>query len=89
MIILQKIAQQKTEKETDQIQHMFYLDEEQTSLTMLATDTYDSLNHIGSLEEIKSEHLIIECKNDPTTFLPLSANIGGQLKPNKKKKLDI
>ena len=36
---------------------MFNLGEEQTSLRMLMTDTYDNLNHVGSLEEIKSEHL--------------------------------
>ena len=47
----------KVEKEADQIQQMFNLDEEQTWLKMLATNAYDSLNHIGSLEEIKSEHL--------------------------------
>ena len=47
----------KTEKETDQIQQMFNLDEEETSLKMLATDIYDSLNHVGSLEVIKSGHL--------------------------------
>ena len=36
---------------------MFDLDEEQTSLKMLATDKYDSLNQVGSLDKIKSEHL--------------------------------
>ena len=36
---------------------MFNLDEELTSLKTLATDTYDGLNHIASLEEIKLEHL--------------------------------
>ena len=36
---------------------MFNLDEEQTSLEILAKDTYDSLSHVGSLEEIKSEQL--------------------------------
>ena len=38
---------------------MFNLDEEQTSLKTLATDNYDSLNCVGSLEEIKSEKLNI------------------------------
>ena len=47
----------KVEKETDQILQMFNLDEVQTSLKTLATHTYDSLNHTGSLEEVKSEHL--------------------------------
>ena len=36
---------------------MLNLDEEQTSFKMLATDTYDSLSRIGSLEEVKSELL--------------------------------
>ena len=47
----------KIEKQTDQIQQMFNLEEEQTSVKTLAADTYDSLNHTASLEEIKSEHL--------------------------------
>ena len=47
----------KVEKETDQIQQMFNLDKEQTSLKMIARYTYDSLNRVGSLEKIKSEHL--------------------------------
>ena len=33
----------KEEKEIEQIQQMFSLDEEQTSLKALATDTYDKL----------------------------------------------
>ena len=36
---------------------MFNLDEEHTSLKTLAADMYESLNHVGSLEDIKSEHL--------------------------------
>ena len=36
---------------------MFNLDEGQTSLKMFTTDTYDGLHQVGSLEEIKSEHL--------------------------------
>ena len=47
----------KEEREIDQIQQMFNLDEEQTSLRMLATDTYDSFSQVGSLEEIRSAHL--------------------------------
>ena len=34
----------KVEKERDQIQQMFNLDEDQTSLKTLATDTYDGLD---------------------------------------------
>ena len=39
------------EREIEQIQQMFNLDEE-TSLKALATDTYDCLNKINSLENI-------------------------------------
>ena len=37
----------KEEREIHQIQQMFNLDEEQISLRMLATDTYDNLNHLS------------------------------------------
>ena len=47
----------KEERETDQIQQMFNLDKEQTSLKTLFTNTYDSLNHVSSWEEVRSEHL--------------------------------
>ena len=40
----QEQVPKETERETDQIQQMFKLDEEPTSLKMLATDTYDSFN---------------------------------------------
>ena len=47
MITLQKIVlHQKEDSEMKQIQQMFNLDEEQTSLKTLATDTYDSRNKI-------------------------------------------
>ena len=47
----------KLEKETDKIQQMFNMDEEQTSLKTLVTDTYDTINRIGTVEEIAREHL--------------------------------
>ena len=49
----------KEERDIEQIQQMFNLDEGQTSLKMLATDTYDSLDKINSLEDITlaQEHL--------------------------------
>ena len=48
----------KKERETKQIQQVFNLDEEQTSLKTLATDdTYNSLGHVSWLEEVRSEHL--------------------------------
>ena len=36
---------------------MFNLEEEQTLLKTLVTDTFDNLKQVGYLEEIKSEHL--------------------------------
>ena len=47
----------KEEREIEQIQQMFNLDEEQTSLKALTTETYDSLNKINSIENIGQEHL--------------------------------
>ena len=41
----------------EQIQQMFNLDEEQTSLKALATDMYDSLNKINSLENMRQGNL--------------------------------
>ena len=39
---------------------MFNLDEEQTSLKMLATVMYDSINKTNSLENIRQEHLNLQ-----------------------------
>ena len=49
----------KEEREINQIQQMFNLDEGQTSLKTLATDTYDSLDKTNSLENVTlmQEHL--------------------------------
>ena len=47
----------KEEREIEQIQQMFNLDEEQTSLKAPPTDMYDSLNKINSIENIRQEHL--------------------------------
>ena len=50
----------KLEKEAEQMQKMFNMDEEQTSLKTLATDTYDSLNQVSSMKEISTEHLNLQ-----------------------------
>ena len=49
----------KDERKIEQIEQMFNLDEEQTSVKMLPADTYKSLNKINSLEYIRltQEHL--------------------------------
>ena len=48
------------EKGAEQIQQLCNLDKEQTSLKTLATDTYDSLSKINSLEDIA---IAKECLN--------------------------
>ena len=47
----------KVEKESEKIQQMYNMDEEQTALKLLATDTYDSLNRINSMDETAMDHL--------------------------------
>ena len=47
----------KVEKESEQIQQMFNMDEEQTALKLLVTDTYDSLNKINSIDDTIVDHL--------------------------------
>ena len=42
----------KEDRQAKQIQQLFNLDKEQTSLETLATDTYDNLGKINSLEDI-------------------------------------
>ena len=36
---------------------MYNMDEEQATLELLSTDTYDSLNRINSIDEIAMDHL--------------------------------
>ena len=36
---------------------MYNMDEEQTTLKLLATDTYDSLNKINLIDETAMDHL--------------------------------
>ena len=50
-------ATYKEEREIEEIQQMFNPDEEQTSLKVFATDIYDSLNKINSLENMRPGHL--------------------------------
>ena len=47
----------KEEKESEQIQHMYTMNEEQTTLKLLATDIYNSLNRINSIDETAKDHL--------------------------------
>ena len=75
----------KEEREMEQIQQMFNLDEDQTSLKMLTTDMHDTLHKIffGECNNSAGTFKLIEGKNDPTTFLPLNENIGGQIRSDK------
>ena len=50
----------KLEKETEQIQWMYNMDKEHTSLKTLVTDTYISLDQIGSVNEITTDHLNLQ-----------------------------
>ena len=45
------------EKESEQIQQMYNIDEEQTAFKGLATDTYDNLNRINSVDKSIVDHL--------------------------------
>ena len=56
------------EKEAEHIQQIFSMDDEQTSLKMLVTDTYDNLERVGTTDEITRLCKRIEGKNGPTTF---------------------
>ena len=47
----------ESQKEVGQTQQMFNVDEEQTSLKTLATDMYDSLNWVSSINEKAADHL--------------------------------
>ena len=79
----------KEERETEQIQQLFNLDEEQTSLKTLATDMYDSLSKINShsfnLYYIKGKDMILSDflsrqkhnDSDPHEIIPLSFNMYG------------
>ena len=40
-----------------QIKQMYNMDEEQTALKLLATDTFDRLNSINLIEEKPMDHL--------------------------------
>ena len=47
----------QVEKEAEQIQQMYNMDEEQTALKVLATDTFENLNRINSVDETIVGHL--------------------------------
>ena len=63
---------------------MLNLDEEQTSLKTLDTDTHDSLNKINFFRKYETGTFkLIEGKNGATTFLPLNTSIGRHIRLDK------
>ena len=47
----------QVEKESKQIQQMYNMDRKQAALKMLATDAYNYLNRINSVDETIVDHL--------------------------------
>ena len=73
----------REEKEIEQLQQMLNLEDEQTSLKSLVTNTQDTFGRANSEEKFKTGTFkLIKGRNDPTTFLPLSPKIGGQITNN-------
>ena len=80
MIILLKPVQiHKQKKKSEQIQQMNNLDEEQTTLKVLATDMYDKFIRTYS-DNLIGDHLNVLKVRMPPTFLPLNTKIGGPVK---------
>ena len=78
----------KVEREIEQMQQIFNLDEGQTSFKTLATGMYDSLDKNKFFRRYNTTTRPLKCiegRNDPTTFLPLSTNVGRQIRLNKHK----
>ena len=46
----------REERELEQLQQMLNLDDEQTSLKLLATNTHENLNRISSEEDLRPGH---------------------------------
>ena len=47
----------REERELEQLQQMLNLDDEQTSLKSLATNTHDNLNKVSAEEDLRPAHL--------------------------------
>ena len=70
----------ETEREPEQIQQMYNLDENQIALKVLVADTYKIRWHYRSLKLIKG-------KNGTTTFFTLNTKIDGPVKCAKDKEI--
>ena len=76
----------REEKELEQLQQMFNLEDEKTSLQSLIINTQDNFNRVNSEENFKTRTFkLMKGRIDPTTFLPLRPKIGGQINNNKPK----
>ena len=76
----------KEEIDLEHLQQMLNLDDEQTSLKSVVTNTHEDLNKISSEEDLSTRTFkLTEGKNDPTIVFPLSTNIGGQVNFSKSK----
>ena len=63
----------REEKEIEQLQQMLNLEDEQTSLKSLVTNTQDNFSRVNSEENLKTGTFkLMKGRNDPTTFLHLS-----------------
>ena len=47
----------EVEEESEQIQQIYNMDKEETTLKLLVTDTFDSLNRINLIDEKAMDHL--------------------------------
>ena len=73
-------------RELEHLQQMHNLEDEQTSLKLLTTNTQDNFNRINSEENFKTGRFkLMKGRNDPITFSPLSPKIYGQIDNNKPK----
>ena len=57
IILLKTVWLFKILKESEQTQQMYNMDDEQTALKLLATDTYNSLNRIYLIDRTPMDHL--------------------------------
>ena len=68
-------------KEIEQLQQMLNLGDEQTSVTI--SNMQDDSSRTGSEEHLRAGHKLLKGWNGPSTFLPLSPKIGGQVNNNR------
>ena len=65
---------------------MYNINEEQTALKVLATDTYDNFNRINSVDKTIVDHLNLKVRMAPTHFC-LQIKIGGPIRHIKDREV--